>query len=105
MYVQVYNNNYYMGVVNNVNYIVLPKAIRIYIGLLILGVNTVYIAFCFVRTLAMVGKGLISSLNTQYLCIQAMVLMYLTDETMCVLIPVRRGRDSFYYVHLRGIMF
>ena len=27
-------------------------------GLLILGVNTVYIAFCFVRTLAMVGKGL-----------------------------------------------
>ena len=27
-------------------------------GLLILGVNTVYIAFCFVTTLAMVGKGL-----------------------------------------------
>ena len=27
-------------------------------GPLILGVNTVYIAFCFVRTLAMVGKGL-----------------------------------------------
>ena len=33
-------------------------AIRIYMGLLILGVNTVYIAFCFARTLAMVGKGL-----------------------------------------------
>ena len=31
-------------------------------GLLILGVNTVYIAFCFVRTLAMVGKGLIVAL-------------------------------------------
>ena len=32
-------------------------------GLLILGVNTVYIAFCFVRTLAIVGKGL------SFLCI------------------------------------
>ena len=27
-------------------------------GLVILGVNTVYVAFCFIRTLAIVGKGL-----------------------------------------------
>ena len=40
-------------------------AIRIYMGLLILGVNTVYIAFCFVRTLAMVGKGLTDNTITQ----------------------------------------
>ena len=35
------------------------KAIRIYIGGLILGVNTLYMLFCFFKLLAVVGNELI----------------------------------------------
>ncbi len=35
------------------------KPIRIYIGVLILGVNTLYRLFCFFKLFLMVGKGLI----------------------------------------------
>ena len=36
------------------------KAIRIYIGGLILGVNTLYMLFCFFKLLAVVGNELIA---------------------------------------------
>ena len=37
------------------------KAIRIYIGGLILGVNTLYMLFCFFKLLAVVGNELTAS--------------------------------------------
>ena len=55
-------------------------------GLLILGVNTVYIAFCFIRTLAMVGKGLSFMLNySQKLLIVTfiIILLYLVQCLTC----------------------
>ncbi len=36
------------------------KPIIIYMGVLILGVNTLYRLFCFIKLFPMVGKGLIS---------------------------------------------
>ena len=39
------------------------KAIRIYIGGLILGVNTLYMLFCFFKLLAVVGNELIYQYN------------------------------------------
>ncbi len=38
------------------------KPIRIYVGGLILGVNTLYRLFCFFKPFPMVGKGLIGGL-------------------------------------------
>ena len=38
------------------------KAIRIYIGGLILGVNTLYMLFCFFKLLAVVGNELMTQL-------------------------------------------
>ncbi len=42
------------------------KPIRIYMGVLILGVNTLYSLFCFFKLFPMIGKGLISGTIQSY---------------------------------------
>ena len=48
------------------------KAIRIYIGGLILGVNTLYMLFCFFKLLAVAGNELImrqhAKINVEFVC-------------------------------------
>ncbi len=44
----------------------LHKPVRIYMGRLILGVNTLYRVYCYFKLLPMVGKGLIHVLCTGF---------------------------------------
>ncbi len=61
------------------------KPIRVYMGGLILGVNTLYRVFCFFKLFPMVGKGLTLYQPMTHMCVMDVPTSSISPMTMTVI--------------------